>query len=129
MSDDAELRQFEDQLRARRKKLAILGLVVVGALLIWKFATMANSVPPVAPEIPAIELDVSAAGKVTARGCDGTVESCVQRAYRAQLDRPAGSVTRRAFIHVARGAPQMAVTEARDVVLLNELVPVNVPAP
>ncbi|MBA2542297.1 MAG: hypothetical protein H0V17_21830 [Deltaproteobacteria bacterium] len=129
MSDETELRQFEDHLGARRKKLAIFGLLVVGALLIWRFATMASqSTVATAPaERPAIELDVSATGKVTARGCTDTVESCVQRAYSARFTRADGEFSRRAFVHIAPGAPDVAITFSRDVLLLNELIPVNVP--
>jgi hypothetical protein len=136
MTEEAELAAFEGQLRAKRKLLAIVGLIAVGSLLVWKFATMAGhtygsgsgpSSDYASRPTPGIELEVGATGRVSARGCADPVEACVKRASRTEHDRQAGGRFR-ALVHVAEGAPQTSITEARDVLLLNDFVPVNVPA-
>ncbi len=40
MSEDPELRAFDQKLHQRRKTLAVLGLILVGGVLAWRFAVM-----------------------------------------------------------------------------------------
>ena len=40
MSDDSDLRAFEQTLHKRRKMLALVGLILVGGVLAWRLAVM-----------------------------------------------------------------------------------------
>ena len=117
MTDDKdrrELAEVEAQLTSKRKTLAIVGLVLVGAVLAWRFAIMVDRTSgiedrPKSPEV--LEVEVSSSGQVRVRGCDDSVEHCVATA-KVRFNKGGGGPYR-AFLHVAPGAPEATVAETR----------------
>ncbi len=124
-TDDPELAEFEQRRRANLKTLALIGLVAVCSLLLWKCATQAERLglgvggPGKAVARP-LEITVERAGTVKVRDCYGELEDCLARAK----VRARNGASDRVSIRVESGAPETAVAPVRELVTHFELVPV-----
>jgi hypothetical protein len=111
---DAELAEVEEQLRAKRKKLALVGLVFVGAVLAWRLAILIDR--STGFEEPAtfstvLEVEVARSGHVRVRNCEyGGVEHCVATAKVRERNTGGRYL---ADLRVEPGAPEAAVAEVR----------------
>ncbi len=126
MTDDPELAEFEERRSANRKTLAIIGLVAVSALLLWKCGMQADRVGlgvgggPSKAEPQPLEISIARGGKITTRDCAGDLDYCVARAKVRARD----GATDRVSIVVEPGAPPAIVAQMRELVQSFELVPV-----
>ena len=123
MTDDPELAEFEERRSANRKTLAIIGLILVGGLLLWKCATQVDRIGlgvgsgPVTVKSE-LDLTVERSGRIVARGCNDDLESCLARWKIRE------GANYKVAIFVEPGAPQQAVTSVRELVQSYELVPI-----
>lgn len=130
MSDsehDRDLADFEQRRSANRKTLAIIGLVLVGGLLLWRCTSLVDrfglgtgSSAVVAPKD--LEVVIQRSGRLQTRGCtQAAIEDCVAQ---AKVRARNGEASNRVVIHVEPDAPKELVRELEALVQSFELVPV-----
>lgn len=124
-TDDPELAEFEARRRANLKTFALIGLVAICAILLWRctslvdrFGVGVGGSGKAAP--PGLALSVGRGGAIAVEGCGGPLEDCIARAK--VRSREGG--TRAVPIHVEPGAAPEAVASLQALVASYELIPV-----
>jgi hypothetical protein len=121
-----QLAAFERQMRRRRVFFLVLSaigsLIVLGvsiALFVMRIGRWVDSGPPP----PAIEVDISAAGRISVRDClADDLQACVRNVVDREYNRPGGA-RHRALLHIEPGAPQDAIRTVRGTLLANDFIP------
>ena len=130
MIRDPELAEFEERRRANLKTLAMVGLIAVCGVLLWRCTSVVDRYglhPGTAAKVEKVEsrsLDIAIEQRgVSVRGCSDTLENCIAKHKVRERNREGGP-DNRAHLHVAPDASRDAVAEVRALVASFELVPV-----
>ncbi len=130
MTRDPELVEFEERRRANLKTLAMVGLIAVCGLLLWRCTHLVDrfglhpGTPANGEKVESRSLDIAIEqGGVSVRGCSDTLENCIAKHKVRERNREGGA-DNRAHLHVAPDASRDTVAEVRALVASYELEPV-----